>query len=800
MSLQILNDENVTGDKATENCDFLFSPPELTGRSSVLRLSQKENVPPRSVARAMKVTFQTPLRDPHTQRILSPSVTSKLEAPFALDETVGRASLPPSWTESEQQQLPEAVDAGTNGGTQQQAGADAAPPAHATNPESSRVQDPGSVLLGEGASAGSCIPEGPQSLPVPPGPVRGSPETASGEGVGSYSVDKSVTSAPESLEDWAGATGLEGAEKPPRAAEGSPDGQVSSAMAASPLGGRRGETLPMDLPREAPACPMDAPPREEQRPPAGTAGDTKAPSTPVPTGPAQPPPAGPPSPGPSAQKGEDTGHAAATQSEPVRLEIGFSDHPADGKAPPPRRLGKRPGTKPPVQRPEARQKAPRKTGEEGAHRGSAARGSYSLDWDKLDDPNFSPFGGGSKCAGGEARPPPTAEQPGAGAAAAGDAAQTRQVVRASAEDAPVLQGAAQTPQAATEEGAVSRLGSEPTALPTQQGPALDMAAETFRDPTEVLGTGAEVDYLEQFGASSFQESALRKQSLYLKFDPLLNDSPRRAVVPTAVVAAAAATETDGAPGADTPPAVGPAPAVLVDVDFLGALDVSVPGPFPCGLGPGLPPLPAGPIVDVLQYSQKELDTAVRAVQVENQELKSRCEELQEKNRALGRIMDEFEGVAQQAMEDSQKQKELATAEVQKVTEERDQLAADLSSLEKSFSDLFKRFEKQKEAIEGYRKNEELLKKCVEGYVQRTEQDGQRYQALKAHAEEKLRLANEEVAQVRSKAQAEALALQASLRKEQMRVQSLERAVEQKTKENEELTRICDDLISKMEKI
>lgn len=98
------------------------------------------------------------------------------------------------------------------------------------------------------------------------------------------------------------------------------------------------------------------------------------------------------------------------------------------------------------------------------------------------------------------------------------------------------------------------------------------------------------------------------------------------------------------------------------------------------------------------------------------------------------------------------------------------------------------------------KNEESLKKCVEGYIARIEKEGQRYQALKAHAEEKLQLASEEIAQVRSKAQAESLAFQASLRKEQMRIHSLEKTVEQKTKENEELTRICDDLISKMEKI
>ncbi|XP_032168585.1 transforming acidic coiled-coil-containing protein 3-like [Mustela erminea] len=97
-------------------------------------------------------------------------------------------------------------------------------------------------------------------------------------------------------------------------------------------------------------------------------------------------------------------------------------------------------------------------------------------------------------------------------------------------------------------------------------------------------------------------------------------------------------------------------------------------------------------------------------------------------------------------------------------------------------------------------NEESLKKCVEGYIARIEKEGQRYQALKAHAEEKLQLASEEIAQVCSKAQAESLAFQASLRKEQMLIHSLEKTVEQKTKENEELTQICDDLISKMEKI
>ncbi|NXC07974.1 TACC3 protein, partial [Pomatostomus ruficeps] len=69
-----------------EDCGFFFAPPEPTGRPSILRLSQKENLPPKSVGKAMKVTFQTPQRDPQTRKILSPAMTDKLQTAFALDD------------------------------------------------------------------------------------------------------------------------------------------------------------------------------------------------------------------------------------------------------------------------------------------------------------------------------------------------------------------------------------------------------------------------------------------------------------------------------------------------------------------------------------------------------------------------------------------------------------------------------------------------------------------------------------------------------------------------------------------
>uniref|UniRef100_A0A096M471 Transforming acidic coiled-coil-containing protein C-terminal domain-containing protein n=1 Tax=Poecilia formosa TaxID=48698 RepID=A0A096M471_POEFO len=167
---------------------------------------------------------------------------------------------------------------------------------------------------------------------------------------------------------------------------------------------------------------------------------------------------------------------------------------------------------------------------------------------------------------------------------------------------------------------------------------------------------------------------------------------------------------------------------------------------------------------------------------------------------MRRIVAEYEKtIAQMIVEDDQKEKSLSHHTIQQLIIEKDQALADLNSVEKSLADLFRRYEKMKDVLEGFRKNEEVLKKCAQEYLSRVRKEEQRYQALKIHAEEKLDKANAEIAQVRSKAKQEQAAHQASLRKEQMKVDSLERTLEQKNKEIEELTKICDELIAKMGK-
>ncbi|XP_048874741.1 transforming acidic coiled-coil-containing protein 1-like isoform X2 [Brienomyrus brachyistius] len=187
-------------------------------------------------------------------------------------------------------------------------------------------------------------------------------------------------------------------------------------------------------------------------------------------------------------------------------------------------------------------------------------------------------------------------------------------------------------------------------------------------------------------------------------------------------------------------------------------------------------------------------------EIEVNEWKRKYEESRQEVMEMRKIVAEYENTIAQMIEDEQRCSSGSRRSIQQVTVERDQALADLNSVERSLSDLFRRYENMKTVLEGFKKNEEVLKKCAQEYLARVKQEEQRYQTLKIHAEEKLEKANDEIAQVRAKANSESVALHASLRKEQMKVDSLERALHQKNQEIEELTKICDELIAKLGKV
>ncbi|XP_077311489.1 transforming acidic coiled-coil-containing protein 2 isoform X3 [Lithobates pipiens] len=197
----------------------------------------------------------------------------------------------------------------------------------------------------------------------------------------------------------------------------------------------------------------------------------------------------------------------------------------------------------------------------------------------------------------------------------------------------------------------------------------------------------------------------------------------------------------------------------------------------------------------LQLAREEITAKEREVTDWKKKYEeTRCEVVE-----MRKIVAEYEQTIAQMIEDEQREKSMSHHTVQQLIIEKEQALSDLNSVEKSLADLFRRYEKMKDVLEGFRKNEEVLKKCAQEYLARVKKEEQRYHALKIHAEEKLDRANSDIAQVRTKSLQEQAAYQASLRKEQLRVDALERTLEQKNKEIEELTKICDELIAKMGK-
>ncbi|CAH1258283.1 TACC2 [Branchiostoma lanceolatum] len=229
------------------------------------------------------------------------------------------------------------------------------------------------------------------------------------------------------------------------------------------------------------------------------------------------------------------------------------------------------------------------------------------------------------------------------------------------------------------------------------------------------------------------------------------------------------------------------------------------------------------IVQLLRYSQSDQDDAVKQAKeevekewaikmsvrdLEFQEVCRQKEESLRDNQEMKKVVEGYERTIQQMIDKLDhleadrlkfefEDKSLTKENKMQLIREKEQALEDLASVEKSFSDLHKRYDKLKGVVEGLKKNEETMKKCIQEYQTKLKKQEQRYQSLKSHAEEKIESANQEIDRVRKANQTEVMALQAQLKRAETKAASLERTVEQQAQENKELTAICDDLIAKI---
>ncbi|XP_026545750.1 transforming acidic coiled-coil-containing protein 3 [Notechis scutatus] len=766
MSLQALNGENAGEDIVAGNCAMLLTSAETTGKTSILRLSQKENVPPKGIVKPMKVTFQTPQRDPQTRRILSPDRKKKVENSLVAEIT-DNLLLPTCTAVRSQPTVTTEVP-----------------------PEKEKVPTGGdSVLIPDLSFLSSVLHhvEPFQSsgnlLNFPNGQKVSLLEDFPGdEDQDGFSLSSGSLPLPQSV-----------SENPPSEGEGCPARNLFSSLdsllhegddaSEQILSGDRD----LNLVSSRHCKPEPSAVLHFQNPPLQKLGSFEnlntgeikvfekeaSPETKEDWAPQLPD---------CMSFDSDLETVGCAPNIPAMQEcpapgLEKSDGPKDEAGTPPTQELKAPETF------ETMELMPSSL-------------KVFKDWILANSKTVAENDTGLE---------PSEETKGKPKSISPEASDRGNVA---------LNG--QLPAGDRVPRALGRR-TEPESESSQ----LFTESEEFRSPTEVLG--AQLDYLEQFGMASLKESVLRKQSLYLKFDPLLRGSPRRkgpdpdpGALPVAPLPQNGTTTKPASTEVKAPEQEGK----LVDLDFpiipdLAKAPVGVPAGHEEPLFSCAWPLDAAAcglksrekdLEEALEQVKLERDAAVQDLtaklqekEAEALEWKKKYEKMQAEKKEMQKIVAEFEDMTLQVMADCQSQKELAKQELQKALEGKQQAVSDLNALEKSFSEFFNRFTKQKKAIEGFQKNEETLKKCVEDYLERIKKEEQRYQTLKAHAEEKLDQANEEIAQVRNKAKLEVAALDASLRKEQMRVQSLESSLEQKIKENEELTKFCDELISGMEK-
>ncbi|XP_069140133.1 transforming acidic coiled-coil-containing protein 3-like isoform X2 [Argopecten irradians] len=225
------------------------------------------------------------------------------------------------------------------------------------------------------------------------------------------------------------------------------------------------------------------------------------------------------------------------------------------------------------------------------------------------------------------------------------------------------------------------------------------------------------------------------------------------------------------------------------------------------------------LVQVLKYSQSEWNKLKQDLDLEFQakllnkerewsrkladreknlsHFEEQCKSYKQANQDMRCVVAEFEKTIAQLQAEKEKTCSESQQSMEDVVKERDQALEDLQSVEMAFSDLHRRYEKTKGVVEGFKKNEEVLKKCVQDYQSKLKKSEEKLQDVLQQAEEKLDLANQEIEKVKKTTTADVARLEAAMRKSDLRVQGLEKTLEQKVQENQELTAICDELIAKV---
>ncbi|KAH7721871.1 cytochrome c oxidase subunit 2 [Aphelenchoides avenae] len=138
------------------------------------------------------------------------------------------------------------------------------------------------------------------------------------------------------------------------------------------------------------------------------------------------------------------------------------------------------------------------------------------------------------------------------------------------------------------------------------------------------------------------------------------------------------------------------------------------------------------------------------------------------------------------------------ADIVRLTRERDAALEDNRSLDGVYSDLLRRYEKLRVNSVAMKANEETFRKAAEDMAVKYAKLMTTFRELHEDAQHKLQEANTYIAKLEKKHTEDTLGLRMNVKKAESRIKTLEATIATKVNENEELHKICEELIAKSE--
>merc|ERR1712060_14924 len=128
--------------------------------------------------------------------------------------------------------------------------------------------------------------------------------------------------------------------------------------------------------------------------------------------------------------------------------------------------------------------------------------------------------------------------------------------------------------------------------------------------------------------------------------------------------------------------------------------------------------------------------------------KLEIEKLEFNNKGMLNVVTEYEKTISEVIADRERERVCDEIAKEKHRQEKDQILDDLHSAERAFNDVHRKYERTKEIIGEFKRNEDLLKAQVKEVSEKLQKSEERYELLKSHAEGKLNEANQALDEIK----------------------------------------------------